>query len=598
MTINAQVTALDGPLAALRESEIRLLNEMATTLTDVGEQAQEDRQRLLEIAQDLRAAFFLVVVIGEFNAGKSSFINALLGEELLPMGITPTTEAIELIRYGEIPTRTPQLRESGIREWTHPNTGAPGVAIVDTPGTGSVFQKHEHTAKSFLHRSDLVIFVISAKRAFAETERLYLELAKNYGKKIILVMNQIDLLKPNEQQEVRRFVESQVFELLGIQPLLFMVSAKEALAARRQRDGAESGAESGIGGVEAVRAHLRGVFSEISPAKQKLLTQLDTAERIIGKHAELVKSNADHVAADTGKVRDVQSEFQRQAQGLNEQLRSTRDEIDKVLEGIRERGMVFIDSQLSIRRIGRTLNKEAMQQEFQSVVIGRALRDVNEATGDYVNAVIDHSRLYWRGVIDRLNQLKDVLEQEIGGLDAGVYAEQRESLQEAIRIAENELKTYSKGDVLDDLRSNFQSNMTGFTVTSLVAAGGLIFLALEAITRGPLIAGAVGTIFPPVAIAASAVSGIFAWRYVRNSVSKNKNEFNARVDQLLAKYHTALDELVQKERARLTQYGNQVLTPIFSRLDVLAQRYANQQATFRAHQQQIEALRTGVQESK
>ena len=121
------------------------------------------------------------------------------------------------------------MRDDGIREWTHPNTGAPGVAFVDTPGTGSIFAKHETTAKSFLHRSDMVIFVISAKRAFAETERMYLELAKKYGKKIVLVVNQIDLLQPKEQAEVRRFIEQQASELLDMRPLMFMVSAEKHL---------------------------------------------------------------------------------------------------------------------------------------------------------------------------------------------------------------------------------------------------------------------------------------------------------------------------------------------------------------------------------
>ncbi|MFN8372222.1 MAG: dynamin family protein [Anaerolineae bacterium] len=328
--INTQVNVLDGPLTALRESEIRLMNEMAATLADTGTEAQEDRRRLVEIGQDLRDAFFMVVVIGEFNAGKSSFINALLGDDLLPVGITPTTEAIELIRYSEIPSRQPQLKESGIREWSHPNTGAVGVAIVDTPGTGSVFQKHEQTAKAFLHRSDLVIFVISAKRAFAETERLYLELAKNYGKKIILVVNQIDLLKPNEQQEVRRFVENQTSELLGIQPLIFMVSAKEARTpaaslpsvVARQKTARQSLSRRAQVGLTRCVLYLRGVFSETSPAKQKLLTQLDTAERIISKHYDLVKGRADLVSADTSKVHDVQKELQQQAQGLSDQLRS------------------------------------------------------------------------------------------------------------------------------------------------------------------------------------------------------------------------------------------------------------------------------------
>src|SRR5690606_12976509 len=141
-------TTLEGALAAHREREVNLLIDIATTLAEIGDAAAQDRKRLLDVAQDLRDMFFLVVVIGEFNAGKSTFVNALLGDELLAMGVTPTTEAIHLIRYGETPVRKPNIREDGIYEWAHPNTGAVGVSLVDTPGTGSVFQKHETTAKA------------------------------------------------------------------------------------------------------------------------------------------------------------------------------------------------------------------------------------------------------------------------------------------------------------------------------------------------------------------------------------------------------------------------------------------------------------------
>ncbi len=401
---------LDGPLAALRESEIRLLGDIAATLAEMGDTTQEDRKRLQDVTYDLRDLFFLVAVIGEFNAGKSSFVNAILGDELLPVGVTPTTEAIELIRYGDTISRKPTMREDGIREWTHPNTGAPGVAMVDTPGTGSVFQKHESVAKAFLHRSDLVIFLISAKRAFGETERLYLELAKNYGKKIILVVNQIDLLQPKEQQEVRRFIERQAEEMLDLRPLIFMVSAREALTAARN-------GQPDSGNIEAIRAHLRGVFSEAPPAKQKLLAQLDMAENVVKRYQDGIQGKADLVSADTAKVREVQQELEKQAGGLDSQLAGARAEIDAVFEGMRQRGITFIDSNLSPRKIGRMPSREALQSQFQEVVIGRAMRDINEATGGYINAVIDQSRLYWRGIIERLNQLRDLLEQELSGLD-------------------------------------------------------------------------------------------------------------------------------------------------------------------------------------
>ncbi|MCB9452038.1 MAG: dynamin family protein [Anaerolineaceae bacterium] len=595
------MSTLDGPMAALRESEIRLLTDIASTLADMGDNAQGDRQRLLDIAQDLRDMFFLVVVIGEFNAGKSSFINALLGDNMLPVGVTPTTEMIELIRYGETINRKPEVRPDGIRQWTHPRTGAPGVALVDTPGTGSVFQKHETTAKSFLHRSDLVIFVISSKRAFAEPERLYMELAKNYGKKIILVMNQADLLQPKEQTEVRRFVERQVEELLDLRPLLFMVSAKEALAAV-QSGGSPMGDP---GGIEAVRAHLRGVFSEAPPAKQKLLAQLTLGERLVQQYQQGVQGKADLVTADTSKVREVQQELEQQSAGLETQLKGARAEIDQIFEGIRQRGMNFIDTHLSIRNITRTPKREVLQKEFQDVVIGRALRDINEATGDYINTVIDQSRLYWRGVIDRLNRLQDLMEQELAGLDAGVYAEQRESLQSAIRIAEAELKSYSTGSVLTDMQTLFETNANGFKNWSITAAAGLALAIIAVATHGPLI-GVVGGVaaaplaFPAFVVGAplAAIGGLSAIRYYRRVTRDTKRDLHQRIDQLEKTYHNALDDLTQKERSRLTQYGNQVLTPVFSRLEVLAKRYAAQQAALRAHVTQIETLREGIEKSK
>jgi small GTP-binding protein len=590
------VIAIDGPLAALRESEIRLLNDIAETLAEMGDSANDDRKRLMDVAQDLRDLFFLVVVIGEFNAGKSTFVNSLLGDDLLPIGITPTTEMIELIRYGDVPNRKPSIREDGIREWAHPNTGAPGVAIVDTPGTGSVFQRHENIAKSFLHRSDFVIFVLSAKRAFAETERIYLELAQNYGKKILLVLNQVDLIQPKEQTEVRRFVERQVEEMLNLRPLLFMVSAKEALNA------AKSGQPvvGDPGGVEAIKAHLRGVFNEAPPAKQKLLAQLDMAERVIGRYIEGIEGKAALVTADTTKVREVQRELEQQAVGLDTQLKEARAEIDRVFEGMRLRGINFIDTNLSVRKLGRVPSRDALQSEFQEIVIGRALRDLNDATNGYINAVIDSSRSYWRGIIDRLNRLRELMEQELSGLDSGVYAEQRESLEDAIRIAEAELKMVSSGKMVGDIQNEVQTNMSGLMVWGATALTSLIITALAVLAPGPII-GAGAAAFAPIAIVTAPlalVTGFAAYRYYRRVSDNAKRDLNNRIDHLEKTYHSALDDLTQKERNRLTQYGKQVLTPVFSRLEVLANRYAMQQAKLREHQTQIATLRKGIEETR
>lgn len=585
MTSNVNTLTVEGPLALLREDEIKLLNALADTLGELSEdETADDRRRLRDVAKDLGEMFFLVAVIGEFNAGKSSFINAFIGESLLPMGITPTTEAIELIRYGEDAQRKPTVTANGqLREWAHPNTGAPGVAIVDTPGTGSIFARHDTIAKDFLHRSDMVIFVLSAKRAFADTERMYLELARDYGKKMILVLNQIDLLEGGEQIEVRKFIERQVKEALNFQPLIFAVSSKKAL----------KGDDGGIG---AVKAHMRGVFAEAPPASQKLLSQLDLAAKIISRYQAKIESDVAHVTEDTTKVRNVQQELDKHALGLDAQFKEASAEIEKVFESLRQRGHEFITSNMSMRQLINRPQRMKLQADFQDVVIGRALRDINDATGGYINAVIDSSRSYWRGVIDRLNQLKDMLDQEIMGLDATAYAEQRESLEEAIRIAKSELESYSTGGVLSEMQELFDSNMNAFTVSMLATIGGVVAIAAAAAAPGAALAGASAVVIG-IAAPIALVGGGIAMRYYGRVQSDTHKDLDRRVDQLVKSYHAALDELTTKERQRLKKYGNQVLQPIFNRLDVMASRYREQDAMLQKHAEEVERIRQAIKDT-
>ena len=86
-------------------------------------------------------------------------------------------------------------------------------------------------------------------------------------------------------------------------------------------------------------------------------------------------------------------------------------------------------------------------------------------------------------------------------------------------------------------------------------------------------------------------------RYYRRVTENTKREFNERIDNLERTYHEALNDLTQKERNRLTQYGKQVLTPVFSRLEVLAQRYTNQRGKLQDFLEQIATLRKGIEQS-
>ena len=373
---------LEGALAELREREIRLLVESGEGIASIPPDGSADRQRLTEAANDLREMFLMVAIIGEFNAGKSTFVNALIGEPLLPMGITPTTDMIELIRYASMRGGEPTIRDNAVREWTHPNTGSAGVAIVDTPGTGSVFQKHEAIAKSFLHRSDLVIFLVSAKRAFADTERIYLELAKSYGKKIIIVINQSDLLEEPERREVRKFVQQQVDQLLDLRPPIFVVSAKRALAEPKPGilppegmvgDAVEL-SPSNEYGMRPLRAHLRTVFEQVPPAQQKLITQIELLKSILNRYVGTVGARLSLIGQDTDAAEALQKEIENQAGALERQMNSALSDVQGTLKGVLDRGTRFIEDNIKVLRATlRGVDKEKIAQEFERTVIGDAV---------------------------------------------------------------------------------------------------------------------------------------------------------------------------------------------------------------------------------
>ena len=177
---------------------------------------------------------FLIVVVGEFNSGKSAFVNALVGAPVLEEGVIPTTAEIQLVRYGDaIATSRDQ---TGLRVATAPVELLRDLHIVDTPGTNAIVREHERLTRDFVPRADLVLFVTSADRPFTETERAFLDVLRDWGKKVVLVVNKIDILeRASEREEVVAFVRDSVNRLLGVVPEVFAVSARLAMRAKQGR---------------------------------------------------------------------------------------------------------------------------------------------------------------------------------------------------------------------------------------------------------------------------------------------------------------------------------------------------------------------------
>jgi predicted GTPase len=136
------------------------LGRLRDTLADTKAPA-DDRGVLADSICQLDE-LFLLVTVGEFNSGKSAFINALVGRQLLSEGVTPTTNQIYLLKYGQDVTQTPGVK--GVIIQTTPVETLRNVNIVDTPDTNAIMREHEALTVEFIPRSDLVLFLTSADR--------------------------------------------------------------------------------------------------------------------------------------------------------------------------------------------------------------------------------------------------------------------------------------------------------------------------------------------------------------------------------------------------------------------------------------------------
>src|SRR5262249_12658214 len=152
------------------------------------------------------------------------------------------------------------------------------LTIVDTPGTNAIIRRHEELTRDFIPRSDLVLFVTSADRPFTESERAFLAAIQDWGKKIVIVLNKVDLLEPHEAEQVVGFTRENGRDLLGFTPEIFPVSAR---LAQRARNLGLSGDEGGAGDeawqssrFDAVERYILETLDEEQRVRLKLLSPL------------------------------------------------------------------------------------------------------------------------------------------------------------------------------------------------------------------------------------------------------------------------------------------------------------------------------------
>jgi len=224
-------------------------------------QADIEGVRLPKLAEDR----FNLVVLGEFNHGKSTFVNALLGQALLPVGITPTTATINHIVWGEEPRARAVLRDGGTEEIDPANLAdyvtldgehSAGiryvelsypaeilrnkVTLVDTPGVNDINEARADITYSYIPRADAVIFLLDSTQVLKRSERAFIQqrLLRRSRDKLIFALGKADLLDETELAEAMGFALEHLAELVE-DPVVFAISPRQHLSGQPERSGME-----------------------------------------------------------------------------------------------------------------------------------------------------------------------------------------------------------------------------------------------------------------------------------------------------------------------------------------------------------------------
>lgn len=540
-----------GSLLSRREQELRareqeLLERLAEALRAFGEEVAEDDLRHFRDARAQLDGLFLLVVAGEFNSGKSSFINALLGERVLPEGVTPTTDRINLLRWG--PDVADSMLEPYLLERTHPAEVLRELNIVDTPGTNAVIRRHEELTRDFVPRSDLVLFVTSADRPFTESERTFLEQIGEWGKKIVVVVNKIDILADGaDREEVLAFVREHARTLLGREPEVFAVSAREAMAARAAGD--EAGWDAAFGAVEE---YLLETLDQEERVRLKLLNPLNVGLRLAGLYRDVAFERLRVLGEDVEALERIDRKLAEFHESMLRDLQPRLSQIDMLLLEMQRRGDAFFEETIRIGRIKSLMDTDAVRREFERQVIADTPERIEAEVGRVVDWIVERNLEVWQEIERHIDRRRiGEHDRELLG-DFGTFRYNREALLGSIgRLAHQVVGGYNRDAEARKIANEVQGT---FATTALAEVGAVGLGTLVA----TLITGAAADVTGILLATVLAVGGFYLIPRKRRVA---RRQFGERVSELREQLRGALERQAHEEIAASAARINQAIEP-------------------------------------
>ncbi len=371
--------------------------------------APADVDRLAFLVNEMDE-LFLLVIVGEYNTGKSTFINALLGDEVFAMGDLPTTRAISILRYGE--AGPPEAIGENLHLFHYPLDVLKDLDIVDTPGTNSIERMEEAITREFVPRADLILFVTSILQPLTASELDFLAHIREWGKKVVFIVNGVDRRNSDEQiDRVREYLTREITSRLGgAAPAIYFISALRAL---RQRLAAKASSSSDAQGgalvpdprdeYPALESYVLETLREKERVRLKLLSPLGVLRHVLKGNVGSLETRLQVVREDAR----VLSSIRGQLEGYSKEMRADSEryliEVRNVLYELERRGRTWFERTIRIGNANFLRNKDAVENRFRAEVVMDAPGAIEGVVHRMVDWTVQRNLRLWSSVFAELD---------------------------------------------------------------------------------------------------------------------------------------------------------------------------------------------------
>ena len=528
------VTLLDDRTHDLLHDERRLLQQVRDLFDEVAPEDADTVDALDDMIDHLDA-LFLVVVVGEFNAGKSTVVNALLGDTVMEEGPIPTTAKITLLRYGDAPLtqqRSEFLTERHVSADLHRH-----LTLVDTPGTNSIVQEHQRITEDFIPRSDLVLFITSYDRPLTESERQFLTyIREDWGRQIVFVVNKADLAdSPTDLQQVLTYVRTNGTSILGTKPRVIPTDAKDALQA--QLNDKPMNPDNGF-------AELERLFSETLAGPEqvalKLTAPLETADRLLARLADRLDERETILARDRETLNHLQTQLDVARENRINDIAPHVAALADVFEEVRTRGVQFLNDTIRVSRIGLLRDREAFRQRFEQQVVSETTHQmeavVTEAVDDLLQRTVDLQQDLFQTFAERVENTHN----RRFATDHRFAYDRKDIFRRIMDAADRHVRTHN---LQRDVKRIVENVYSDANIVMGVGAGAAIAGGFGAVLLVASALDAIGGLGVATGAAAALYGATVLPRQRRNAI----DAFTTRIDTLRDRIQKALRERLEDE---------------------------------------------------